>query len=51
MLESLGPRIRAARKAKGMTQEDLAESIGAARPSISNWENNKVRILCKITNF
>lgn len=43
MLESLGPRIRAARKAKGMTQEDLAESIGAARPSISNWENNKVK--------
>ena len=43
MLESLGPRIRAARKAKGMTQEDLAESIGAARPSISHWENNKVK--------
>ena len=43
MMESLGPRIRAARKAKGMTQEDLAESIGAARPSISNWENNKVK--------
>ena len=43
MLETLGSKIRAARKAQKMTQEELADRIEAARPSISYWENGKVK--------
>ncbi len=42
-METLGSKIRAARKDKKMTQEELADRIGAARPSISYWENGKVK--------
>lgn len=38
---TLGEKIRAARKAKGLTQKELASKIGAAHNSISNWENNQ----------
>mgnify|MGYP002860073977 CR=1 FL=1 len=38
---TLGQKIRAARKAKGLTQKELAHSIGAAHNSISNWENDQ----------
>ena len=38
---TLGERIRAARNAKGLTQKQLAEKIGAKHNSISDWENDK----------
>ena len=38
---SVGKRIRIIRKKKGMSQEDLAECIGAARETISRLENGK----------
>lgn len=38
---TLGEKIRAARKAKGMTQKELAAKIKAAHNSISNWENDQ----------
>ena len=37
----LGTRIKEIRKAKGLTQEQLAESIGIEIPSLSNIENGK----------
>lgn len=40
-LKTLGERIRNARKAKNLTQKQLAELIGAKHNSISDWENNK----------
>lgn len=41
-MDSLGARIRFARKQKGLTQDNLAELVGAARPSISYWETGKI---------
>lgn len=40
-MKTLGERIRNARKAKNLTQKQLAELIGAKHNSISDWENNK----------
>lgn len=39
--ESLGQRIRNARKAKGMTQEQLAAALYVSRQTISSWENGR----------
>jgi transcriptional regulator with XRE-family HTH domain len=36
----LGDRIKEARKAKNLTQKQLADIIGAKHSSISDWENN-----------
>lgn len=38
---SFGEKIKDARKAKGMTQRQLADKIGAKHNSVSDWENNK----------
>lgn len=38
---TFGERLRAARKAKKLTQKELASNIKAAHNSISNWENNQ----------
>jgi len=35
---SLGARLREARRAKGFTQKELAQRVGARHNSISNWE-------------
>lgn len=37
----IGERIRSLRKNNKITQEQLAESMGVARPTISSWENNE----------
>ena len=36
---SVGNRIREVRKARGLTQEQLAETIGVSRQAISKWES------------
>lgn len=38
---TFGERLRAARKAKKLTQKELASLIHAAHNSISNWENDQ----------
>lgn len=38
---SFGSKLRAARKAKQLTQKELAAKIKAAHNSISNWENDQ----------
>ena len=38
---TFGQRLRAARKAKRLTQKELAAEIKAAHNSISNWENDQ----------
>lgn len=35
---SLGKRIRAARKSKGLTQEQVAKSLDVSQPAVSGWE-------------
>lgn len=42
-MSTFGDRIRLARKAKGMTQKSLAETIGVKGNSISDWEKNKCK--------
>lgn len=37
---TLGERIKQAREAKNLSQEDLAEYLSITRQSISKWENN-----------
>ncbi len=37
----IGERIRILRKNNDITQEQLAELMGVARPTISSWENNE----------
>lgn len=40
---SFGEKIKTARKSKKLTQKQLADKIGAAHNSVSDWENNKNR--------
>ena len=37
---TLGEQIRAAREAKNLSQEELAEALGVSRQAVSKWENN-----------
>lgn len=49
-----GQRIKAARKAAGMTQKELGEKLGLSFQSIAQWENDlrnpKVETLQRIAN-
>ena len=40
MNETIGSRIAGARKAKGMTQEELANILGVSSQAVSKWEND-----------
>ena len=40
MQETIGARISAARKAKGFSQEKLAEMLGVSSQAVSKWEND-----------
>lgn len=40
MNESIGNRITKYRKAKGLTQEDLAAQLGVSSQAVSKWEND-----------
>lgn len=42
--DHIGGRIRAARAAKGITQEKLAAAMGISRPSLANIEAGRQRI-------
>ena len=42
--ETLGQRIRAQRIRLGMTQEELAEITFIPKPTISNYENDRIDI-------
>ena len=40
MNETIGSRIAKFRKAKGMTQEELANQLGVSSQAVSKWEND-----------
>src|SRR5581483_3037042 len=37
----IGERIRAARQARGMTQEQLADEVGVSRSAVAQWETGR----------
>ena len=43
MMLSIGDKIKALRKQRGITQEQLAESIGISFQAVSKWENGVSR--------
>ena len=58
MNETIGNRIAKFRKAKGMTQEDLANQLGVSSQAVSKWENDAscpdislLPQLCQILNI
>lgn len=50
--QTLGGRIAALRKAKGMTQEQLAARVGVSAPAVSKWETDSscpdIALLCPL---
>lgn len=49
----MGEKLRAARKAAGLTQVELAEKVGCKQKDISRWENGRpmtAETLKKIAN-
>ncbi len=42
-METIGNRISKFRKAKGLTQEDLAGKLGVSSQAVSKWENEVSR--------
>ena len=41
MQKGIGKRIRDARKAAGLTQEELAERIGTSSVAVAQWETGR----------
>jgi len=55
---SVGKRLRDARKAKGLTQKELAGMIAVKHNSVSNWENDQnkpdldtIRRICSVLDI
>lgn len=42
-MNTLGQRVRAARKAKGLTMEQLAKAIGVTKGLVAAWEADQVK--------
>ncbi len=40
-METFGDRLRAARKALKLTQEDVADEVEVTKSAVSGWENNR----------
>jgi transcriptional regulator with XRE-family HTH domain len=38
LIRRLGRELKAAREAKGLTQQQVAEAIGVSQSAIGNWE-------------
>lgn len=41
-MQTFGEQLRAVRKARGMTQDQLASMVNVSRPTISHWEMGRV---------
>lgn len=48
---TFGERIRLAREAKGMTQKELADTVGMSQPALYNTESGRNKSSTKIVDF
>ena len=52
---SIGTKIRDLRKARGLTQEQVAAAIGVSKPAVSKWESNNgypdITLLAPLARF
>jgi transcriptional regulator with XRE-family HTH domain len=39
--QDIGPRIRAARRGRSLTQDELADLIGVSRSAVAQWETGR----------
>ena len=39
--EDIGTRIRAARRNRGLTQDELADQVGVSRSAVAQWETGR----------
>jgi transcriptional regulator with XRE-family HTH domain len=39
--QDIGTRIRAVRRERGLTQDDLAEQVGVSRSAVAQWETGR----------
>lgn len=39
--QDIGARIRAARRERGMTQDELSERVGVSRSAVAQWETGR----------
>lgn len=42
-METIGDRIRKARKDKGLTQKQLADQVGVSRAAVTQWESGETK--------
>lgn len=42
-MKMIGDRIKTAREALGMSQEELGQAVGVTRVTVSRWETNAIR--------
>ena len=55
MIYLFGDKLKELRKARNITQQELASILNVTKPTISNWENNKGcadgEILIQLANY
>lgn len=42
IMDTLGKRLRAARLAKGLTQDEMADELELTKSTVSAWENDRI---------
>lgn len=42
-MDTIGTLVKHSREARGMTQQQLADSMGQSRVTVANWERGKYR--------
>ena len=49
VMRSAGARLRTVRRARGLTQEDLAHATGVSRSAVAQWESGRADYAGRLT--